>query len=64
MLYPAVNKLEEVTKSRYALCILTAKRARQISENAMQEGVSLDEKPVKLAIKDIASGKIVCKENN
>ncbi len=63
MLYPAVGELEKAAESRYALVILTAKRARQISEQAEANEVELNDKPVKLAINDIASGKVVIKEN-
>ncbi len=62
MLYPAVNELEKVTTSRYALVILTAKRARQISENNEANNVPLTVKPVKQAILDIAEGKVRCKQ--
>ncbi len=63
MLYPAVGELEKATESRYALVIMTAKRARQISEEAEANEVELNDKPVKLAINDIANGKVVIKEN-
>ena len=61
MLYPAVNELEKVTTSRYALVILTAKRARQISEINEANDVPQNVKPVKQAILDIAEGKVRCK---
>lgn len=61
MLYPAVAELEKVAKSRYALVITIAKRARQISENAEACGAELAEKPVKLAIMDIYNGKVAVK---
>ena len=64
MLYPAVNELEKVTTSRYALVILTAKRARQISEINEANDVQLNVKPVKQAILDIAEGKVRCKQNS
>lgn len=64
MLYPPISELESITKSRYALVIVTAKRARQLLENAEANKVSLEDKPVKLAIEDIASGKVKCKEVN
>ena len=63
MLYPAVNELEKVTNSRYALVILTAKRARQISEINEANDVPQNIKPVKQAILDIADGKVRCKQN-
>ncbi len=62
MLYPAVNELEKVTTSRYALVILTAKRARQISEINEANDVPQTVKPVKQAILDIAEGKVRCKQ--
>lgn len=68
MLYPDINELEKVAKSRYALVIVTAKRARQLLEASEANKMQLEDKPVKLAIHDIASGKVKCKlqssENN
>ena len=61
MLYPAVCELEKVTRSRYALVIMTAKRARQISAEAEANAIELTDKPVKLAINDIADGKVSIK---
>ena len=61
MLYPAIADLEKVTNSRYALVILTAKRARQLLEASESSGIPLTDKPVKLAINDIASGKVTCR---
>ncbi len=58
MLYPAVSELEKVTRSRYALVILAAKRARQISAKAEKNEIELTDKPVKMAINDIAAGKV------
>ena len=37
LLYPSVNKLQEKTDSRYSLCILTAKRARDTIEGKPQK---------------------------
>lgn len=58
MLYPSINKLLESTDSRYSLVIAVAKRARQISDKAEQNHEVLNEKPVKLAIGDIADHKV------
>ena len=55
--------MEKAAESRYALVILAAKRARQISEQAEASEVELNDKPVKLAINDIADGKVIIKEN-
>ncbi len=64
MLYPAIGELEKVTQSRYALVTITAKRARQLLEASEQNGTPLSDKPVKLAINDIALGKVRCKEES
>lgn len=64
MLYPAIGDLEKVTHSRYALVTITAKRARQLLETAENNRVPLSDKPVKLAIQDIAAGKVICKEES
>jgi len=61
MLYPAINDLEKITHSRYALVIVTAKRARQLLEASENNKTPLTDKPVKLAIRDIAEGKVTCK---
>lgn len=63
MLYPAVSELEKVTRSRYALVIMAAKRARQISEKAEANEIELTDKPVKMAINDIAAGKVTIRVN-
>ena len=57
MLYPPVPELLKHVEGRYLLVNAIAKRARDISEAAEEEGVSLTEKPVTLAIHDIADGK-------
>ena len=61
MLYPAIGDLEKVTHSRYALVIITAKRARQLLDQSENNGIILNDKPVKMAINDIAAGRIICK---
>ena len=58
MLYPTMPELLKYVNSRYLLVNVIAKRAREISAAANDEGTSLDEKPVSLAIKEIAAGKI------
>ena len=45
--------------SRYSLVIATAKRAREISEEAEENGEILIEKPVSLALNDFVSGDYV-----
>lgn len=43
-------------KSRYAVVVGVAKRARQIADEAEQEGIILVDKTVSLAIRDFTSG--------
>lgn len=58
MLYPAMNKLKSHIPNRYMLVNVVALRARQIADDAEEVGVQLDEKPVTLAIHEVADGKI------
>ena len=58
MLYPAMNKLTSYVPNRYMLVNVVARRARQIAENAEEVGERLDEKPVTLAIHEVADGKL------
>ena len=56
MLYPAMNKLTSYVPNRYMLVNVVARRARQIAETAEETGEHLDEKPVTLAINEVAEG--------
>ena len=59
MLYPTMPELlKNVSNSRYLLVNVIARRAREISLDAETHGIPLDEKPVSLAINEIAEGKI------
>ena len=58
MLYPPVADLLKDVKSRYLLVNLVAQRARQIAEEAEEYGEELTEKPVTLAIREVADGKL------
>ena len=58
MLYPAMNKLTSYVPNRYILVNVVARRARQIADEAEEIGEHLDEKPVTLAIDEVALGKI------
>lgn len=59
MLYPTMPELlKQVDNSRYLLVNLIAKRAREISSAAEEERIHLDDKPVSIAINEIAAGKI------
>ena len=58
MLYPPVADLLKNVESRYLLVNLVAHRARQIAAEAEEGGYPLNEKPVSLAIQEIAAGKV------
>ena len=58
MLYPAMNKLTSYVPNRYMLVNVVARRARQIAEAAEQAGEHLEEKPVTMAIHEVAEGKL------
>lgn len=59
MLYPTLDSLIEKIGNRYLLVNVTAKRAREISEAAAAQGIKLSDKPVRLAVCEIAEGTYV-----
>ena len=61
MLYPAMSKLTERIPNRYMLVDVVARRARQIATEAEMQGEHLTEKPVTLAIHEVAEGKFDAK---
>lgn len=56
MLYPAMTKLTQFIPNRYMMVNVVARRARQIAEEAELNGEHLTEKPVTLAIHEVAEG--------
>ena len=58
MLSPSMSKLNSHVPNRYMLVNVVARRARQIADDADEAGIQLDEKPVTLAIHEVADGKI------
>lgn len=56
MLRPASSQIMKNNESYYSLVIAVAKRARQITEEAYDEKIKLDEKPVKTAVEQFAAG--------
>lgn len=59
---PSTDKLAEHIGSKYALCVVGSKRARQIIDNAQNQGYSdlpNGEKPLSVAAKEIDENKIV-----
>ena len=63
LLYPTVPQLLKNVDSRYLLVNVIAKRAREIAQDAEDHGVILDEKPVTLACREIAAGKVTAHVN-
>lgn len=61
MLYPPVADLLKDVESRYLLVNVVAQRARQIAEDAETYHEELTEKPVTLAIWEVADGKLSAK---
>ena len=58
MLYPPVADLLKNVQSRYLLVNVVAQRARQIAIEADELGEELTEKPVTLAIREVAEEKL------
>ena len=58
MMYsPSVPELLKPGQSYYSLVVAVAKRAREIAQEADENGTILIEKPVKLAVDDFAKGR-------
>ena len=58
MLYPPVADLLKDVKSRYLLVNVVAQRARQLAEEAELLQEELPEKPVTLAVREVAAGEL------
>lgn len=56
MLEPPMNKLLKQVPSRYMLVNVVAQRARQIATEAEEAELSLEDKPVTIAIREVADG--------
>ena len=54
MLEPPMNQLLKQVPSRYMLVNVVAQRARQVED----AGIPLDDKPVTIAIREVAEGKV------
>jgi len=64
MLYPPLADMVQKVGSRYLLVNLIARRARELSTNAEENGIHLDKKPVSTAIDEVYTGKIRPVERN
>ena len=61
MLYPPVADLLKNMESRYLLVNVVAQRARQVAEEAEILQEDLTDKPVTIAIREVAEGKLTAK---
>ena len=62
MFNPDLKKMLGNVNSRYSLVVGTAKRAREIRDEAIKNKYRIDVKTVSLAIEDICDGKYVIEE--
>lgn len=62
MFNPDLKKMLNNVNSRYSLVVGTAKRAREIRDEAIENNTILDEKTVSTAIEEIWEGKYVIEE--
>ncbi len=59
MLNPSFRELEKISKSRYDIAMMTAKRAKEIIDGDNLLVKTKAKKPVTIAIEEIMAGKIV-----
>ena len=59
MLDPSMGELKAHINNRYLLVNVTAQLAREISQKAEEEELTLDNKPVTIALHEIADGEVV-----
>ncbi|MEM1484965.1 DNA-directed RNA polymerase subunit omega [Oscillospiraceae bacterium PP1C4] len=57
MLRPSMASMLRPGESYYSFVVAIAKRAREIAQEAEDEKIIMEEKPVKKAIEEFASGK-------
>ena len=62
MFNPDLKKMLNNVNSSYSLVVGTAKRAREIRDEAIENNTILDEKTVSTAIEEIWEGKYVIEE--
>lgn len=58
MLYPAISEMLKSVDSRYLLVNVVARRARQISIESELTHEPLEDKPVTIAINEVARGEL------
>ena len=63
---PPIDDLAEKVGSKYALCVLASKRARQIMDSAQNQGLTElpnGEKPLSVAAQEIYDGKLIASDD-
>lgn len=59
---PPIDELASKIGSKYALCVIASKRARQLMEQAQNQGLSElpgSQKPLSIAAQEIYDGKLI-----
>ncbi len=59
---PPIDELAQKIGSKYELCIVASKRARQLMEQAQNQGYTElpdNEKPLSVAAQEIEAGKLI-----
>jgi DNA-directed RNA polymerase subunit omega len=64
MIYPTLKELLEKVDSKYTLVVAVSKRARQIVEGQPKLTKTTSNKPVTVAINEIAEGKLTYVRNS
>ncbi len=64
MIFPAISELVDKIGSRYGLVIVTAKRARELSEGKEPLVAPGKNKEGTVAVNVIAGGKVICDAND
>lgn len=64
MIYPTLKNLLEKVDSKYTLVVAVAKRARQIVDGQPKLTKAATNKPVSVAVHEIAEGKIGYERNS
>lgn len=59
MIYPPISELMKKVDSRYTLCVVVAKRARQLLGGAHSLVKCNSEKPVTIAANEVNEGKLI-----
>ncbi len=58
MMQPSLDSLLSKVGSKYSLVVVAAKRARQLMEGAEKKVDSVSDKPVTIALEEIAADKV------